>query len=260
MKRKFNYTSILAVAATIATLLSTSPAVANDADDRIETSFKESYVYRTYLKDDSVKSSAKDGVVTLTGTVAEESHKTLAQETAEGLTGVTRVDNQLETNAEVAADNSDTWITRKVRLTLLLHRHVNSSKTTIDVKDGVVTLTGVASSLAQKELTGEYAADIENVVKVENMLTVSDVPDAEVRSAGEKLDDASVTAQVKSSLLVHRSTSALKTKVETRDGVVTLTGIAKNSAERSLVTKAVSDVKGVSSVNNEMTIAVSTTK
>jgi osmotically-inducible protein OsmY len=57
-------------------------------------------------------------------------------------------------------------------------------------------------------------------------------------------------------LLSHRSTSALKTKVETTDGVVTLSGIAKNAAEKSLVTKLVTDIDGVTSVINNMSIAV----
>jgi osmotically-inducible protein OsmY len=74
-------------------------------------------------------------------------------------------------------------------------------------------------------------------------------------TTGEKIDDASITAQVKSSLLSHRSTSALKTKVSTTEGVVTLSGIAKNAAEKSLVTKLVTDIDGVSSVVNNMTIA-----
>ena len=57
-------------------------------------------------------------------------------------------------------------------------------------------------------------------------------------------------------LLAHRSTSALHTKVSTADGVVTLSGIAKNAAEKSLVTKLVTDINGVTSVINNMTIAV----
>ena len=71
---------------------------------------------------------------------------------------------------------------------------------------------------------------------------------------GEKLDDASITAQVKTALFTHRSTSAMKTKVITRNGEVTLTGIAKNAAEKSLVTKLVDDIQGVTSVKNEMTV------
>jgi osmotically-inducible protein OsmY len=56
-------------------------------------------------------------------------------------------------------------------------------------------------------------------------------------------------------LLSHRSTSAVKTKVTTTDGVVTVSGEAKNAAEKSLVTKLVTDIDGVSSVVNNMTIA-----
>ena len=87
-------------------------------------------------------------------------------------------------------------------------------------------------------------------------MTVAKAPGRPTKTIGEKVDDASITAQVKSSLMSHRSTSALKTKVETTDGVVTLSGIAKNAAEKSLVTKLVSDINGVTSVINNMTIAV----
>ena len=78
-------------------------------------------------------------------------------------------------------------------------------------------------------------------------------PDATI---SDKIDDASITAQVKSSLLSHHSTSAIHTGVSTTDGVVTLTGIAKNEAEKSLVTKLATDINGVTSVINNMTIAV----
>jgi osmotically-inducible protein OsmY len=87
-------------------------------------------------------------------------------------------------------------------------------------------------------------------------MTVAKTPAKPKETIGEKIDDASVTAQVKSSLLSHRSTSALKTKVSTTDGVVTLSGVAKNAAEKSLVTKLVTDIDGVASVVNNMTIGV----
>jgi len=57
-------------------------------------------------------------------------------------------------------------------------------------------------------------------------------------------------------LLSHHSTSALHTTVSTMDGVVTVGGIAKNDAEKSLVTKLATDINGVTSVINNMTIAV----
>ena len=129
--------------------------------------------------------------------------------------------------------------------------------TEVDTKDGIVTLKGDAANQAQKDLTTEYAKDVEGVKDVRNEMTVSKTSKKTDRTAGEKVDDASITAQVKMALLFHRSTSALKTKVTTKHGVVTLSGKAGNAAEKDLVTKIVDDVKGVKSVKNQMTIGES---
>ena len=105
------------------------------------------------------------------------------------------------------------WISMKVKSALLFHRNVRATKTGVNVKDGIVTLSGEASSLAQKELTTEYAKDVDNVKEVKNEMTVAETPATPDETIGEKIDDASITAQVKSALMSHRSTSALKTKV-----------------------------------------------
>jgi osmotically-inducible protein OsmY len=55
-------------------------------------------------------------------------------------------------------------------------------------------------------------------------------------------------------LLSHRSTSVLKTQVETKNGVVTLSGKAKNADAKKMATKLAEDINGVKSVNNQMTI------
>jgi hyperosmotically inducible protein len=246
--------SLAFAAAAAAVLVSSTALRASETDARIESSFKNTYVAKTYLKDDAIKIEAKDGVVTLTGTVAEDSHRGLAQETAASLPGVMSVDNKLATKAEAAAKNSDAWIGSKIKLALLFHRNVNAGKTDVNVVVGVVTLKGEASSVAQKELTTEYAKDIDGVKEVRNEMTVAGAPEPAVRPAGEKIDDASITAQVKMALWTHRSTSSLKTKVETSNGEVTLKGVAKNAAEKSLVSKLVGDIQGVTNVKNEMTV------
>ncbi|CAG0992895.1 Osmotically-inducible protein Y [Geobacteraceae bacterium] len=229
------------------------PAHASKLDDRIESSAKKSYVFKTYLKDDKVKVDSEDGVVTLTGTVSEESHKSLAQETVAGLPGVKSVDNRLEVKGERPTDMSDAWLTTKVKSTLLYHRSVSGFKTEVNVKDGIVTLRGNAPSQAQKELTAEYARDIEGVKDVTNEITVTK-SSKKTRTMGGKIDDSSITALVKMTLLNHRSTSALNTSVTTKNGVVTLTGKAKSATEKDLATKFAKDVNGVKSVKNQMTI------
>jgi hyperosmotically inducible protein len=247
----------LTLATVVSTLLITStPVRAADTDSRIESSAAASYTFKTTLKDDSITTESKDGVVTLTGTVAKASDKSLAEDTVASLPGVQSVDNQLVISGEQPAEHSDTWIGMKVKTALLFHRNVSATGTTVTVKDGVVILTGEASNLAQKELTTEYAKDIDHVKAVVNDMTIAKTPAAPDATAGDKIDDASITAEVKSSLMSHHSTSALHTTVSTTDGVVTLTGIAKNDAEKSLVTKLATDINGVTSVINNMTIAV----
>ena len=242
------------ILATASTVLLSLPVRASDTDSRIESSAAKSYVFKTYLKDDSITTESKNGAVILTGTVATASHKSLAQDTVEGLPGVKSVDNQLLVKGEQPAEHSDTWIGVKVKSALLFHRNVSATGTTVNVTNGIVTLTGQASSLAKKELTTEYAKDVDNVKAVNNQMTIATTPPSPTIS--DTIDDASITAEVKSALLSHRSTSALHTTVSTTDGVVTLGGVAKNDAEKSLVTKLATDINGVNSVINNMTIAV----
>lgn len=253
MKMKTIYCVALMVA-TIALLAISMPVYASKTDDRIESSAKKSYVFKTYLKGDDIKIQSKDGVVTLTGTVAEESHKSLAQETVADLPGVKSVDNRLEVKGERPAENSDTWVYMKVKTALLFHRNVSGFETEVNVKDGIVTLRGEATSLAQKDLTTEYAKDVEGVKEVKNEMTVAKTSVKPDKTVGEKVDDASITAQVKMMLLYHRSTSAVNTTVETKEGVVELGGKARNAAEKDLASKLVCDVYGVKRVVNTMII------
>jgi len=241
--------------AVVAIVASTLTVRASETDSRIESAFQKSYVYKTYLHDEHVKINSKDGVVTLTGSVANESHKPMAQDTAEALPGVKSVDNRIEVAGDRPAANSDTWISMKVKTALLYRRNVSGTQTEVFVKDGIVTLKGEAANQAQKDLATEYAKDIDGVINVKNELTIAEKSAHTRPTVGERIDDASITAQVKGALLSHRSTSALKTKVTTNDGVVTISGNAKNAAEKALVTKSVTDIVGVRSVVNNMTIA-----
>jgi len=107
------YAAVL-MAAAFALLVSSVPVHASTMDDRIESSARKSYVFKTYLEGDDINIQSKEGVVSLTGTVSEESHKSLAQETVASLPGVKSVDNRLEEKVvdlgpiQVSADKTRT--------------------------------------------------------------------------------------------------------------------------------------------------------
>lgn len=263
--------TISAVAVAVVIGLAIPVAVrAASQDSKIEQAAKTSYVFKTYLKADHVRVLSHDGMVTLTGTVSSDSHRFLAENTVRALPGVKGVDDRIEVQGEQAKGSasqpSDDWITAKVKTSLLIHPSVSGLKTEVATKDGIVTLRGTANSESQKELTTQYAQDIRGVRRVDNELEVlqptgsfGETPmhtshRATTEQAGNAIDDASVTAQIKLALLLHHSTSALRTEVTTDHGVVSLHGTVKDQAEKDLVTKLSRDISGVSRVNNEMTI------
>ena len=102
----------------------------------------------------------------------------------------------------------------------------------------------------------------DSVGRVNNMMTVAPsatAPDPakipeKVDAVVESIDDASISALVKTTLLYHRSTSSLNIIVSTKDGMVKLEGIVNNAAEKDLAGKLASDVHGVKSVSNDMTL------
>tara|TARA_R110001592_G_scaffold59017_2_gene178894 strand:- start:1006 stop:1761 length:756 start_codon:yes stop_codon:yes gene_type:complete len=240
------------LAAALSTLLLSHPLLASELDDKIESSAKQSYVFKTYL-DESIQVDSEEGVVTLSGMVNDASYVSLAEDTVSGLPGVHSVNNQLQVKETTSLLDSDEWLVTKVKTTLLFHRNV-SALTSVSATDGVITLIGVANNVAEKDLTEAYAMDIEGVKKVVNAMTINPTPMEKKPSLGEQIDDASITAQAKMVLLSHRSTSALRTSVATRDGIVTLSGVARNGAEVDLATNLIASTKGVIRVVNIMTV------
>ena len=244
--------AVLLVPAVLA-MAAAPPLRAVSQDERIVASARHSYNFMTYLKDDAIEITAKDGRVTLTGTVGEDYHKALAEETVSGLPGVKQVVNQLRVTGDQPPERSDAWITMKVKAVLAFHPKVSAHDTGVTTQGGVVCLAGQARSQAQKELTAEYARAVDGVKEVHNELVVVD-PQPPLKTLGARIDDASITAQVKTSLLFHKATRVLATRVSTRAGVVTLKGEVRNAEEKALVTRLAEDITGVKRVNNLMTI------
>lgn len=237
----------------VASVSCASVANKKDTDSKIINSIRDSHIFKTILKEDSIKLESVNGIVTMTGDVEVEFHKPLAEVTVASVKNVKRVNNKLKVK-DTSAPDSDAWLGNKVKVTLLFHRNVSGLQTDVVVNNGVVTLRGTAVSQAQKALTTEYARDIQGIKDVRNEMTIVPEKEPKTQTVGEKIDDASISAQVKLALLFHNSTSALKTSVSSENGVVTLSGKAKNESEIALVSKLTEGINGVESVKNKMII------
>ncbi len=73
-------------------------------------------------------------------------------------------------------------------------------------------------------------------------------------TAAGKIDDATITTKVNAALAGDKDLSAIKIDVDTKDGVVTLSGPAPSASARERASELARAVQGVTSVNNQLTI------
>src|SRR5690606_462267 len=74
------------------------------------------------------------------------------------------------------------------------------------------------------------------------------------RSVGERVDDATIVARVKSGLLASSEVEGLDVNVDARNGVVTLSGTADSMAERQSAERIARSADGVRGVDNKIVI------
>jgi hyperosmotically inducible protein len=119
----------------------------------------------------------------------------------------------------------------------------------VDVNRGEVKLSGFVDNANDKSRAAEVARGVEGVKSVQN-----DIAIGESSSAGEVIDDSVLTAKVKTALIASSETKAHQINVETKDGVVQLSGFVDTNAAKSAATTVAKSVTGVKDVKNELSV------
>ena len=154
---------------------------------------------------------------------------------------------------------TDAGLTAKVKVKLALDPVVKTSEITVETKDKVVTLTGNVDSQDIKDKALELARNTSGVVNVVDMIAVrtaagsGDAPDPE-RTLGEHIDDAGITMSVKAKFLEDPLVKGMRIDVDTRNGVVYLTGRVGSKAEKDKAIDLARQSKGVRDVEANLTI------
>jgi len=132
----------------------------------------------------------------------------------------------------------------------------------VTTKNGVVTITGNIDSADAKDRALQLVKETKGVTEVVDMISVKtasaerNAPDPS-RSLGERIDDATITMKVKSRLLDDPSVKGLKIDVDTRDGVVYLTGSVRSESEKDKAIELAKNTEGVRDVQANLTIKTS---
>lgn len=150
----------------------------------------------------------------------------------------------------------DARLTTSVKTALALNRHLEGTEIDVSTADGTIALSGKVGTDIQKQLAGEVALTIKGVESVQNNLLVDRTlalrPAGHERTLGERLDDLTIEASVKTALLLNEHVSARAIGVRSEKGVVTLTGTVGSFAEAELARKIAEDVEGVTSVRMDL--------
>ena len=144
----------------------------------------------------------------------------------------------------------DSVTTGRVKAALIADPVTKAHQIDVETFKGTVQLNGFVDTAASKDRAGEVARGTKGVTKVQNNLTVKSDP----RSASDMVDDGAITAKVKAALAGDPRTKAHQVNVETREGVVQLSGFVDNSEAKSTAEELARSVDNVKSVDNELSV------
>jgi hyperosmotically inducible protein len=144
----------------------------------------------------------------------------------------------------------DSVLTSKVKLALIDDPVTKAGQINVETFRGVVQLGGFVDTAQAKEQATKVARSVTGVKEVRNDLRVSS-PQA---TAGQVIDDVTVTASVKAKLAEDSTTKAHQINVETQKGVVQLAGFVDSTTARARAGELARSVDGVVSVRNDLEI------
>ena len=152
-----------------------------------------------------------------------------------------------------AADTTDKAINdarqeAQIWTTYALNPYLRANDLKVDVENGKAILTGKVDENVNKELAKAIALGVSGVTDVDNQIQVeADYrPELPGGSFGERMDDASITAAVKSKLLWSKSTNGASIEVSSKMGKVTLTGPADSTEDKAIAGRLALNTRGVS--------------
>lgn len=148
----------------------------------------------------------------------------------------------------------DVVLLTSVKSALVTESDAEARNINVDVNRGVVMLSGFVDTEKEKEQAGETARGVEGVQDVKNNLAVQNDEEEGSRSVGEVVDDSVLTAKVKAELIGNEETKAHQINVETREGVVQLSGFVDSEAAKSAAAEVAKSVTGVKDVKNDLTV------
>jgi hyperosmotically inducible protein len=142
----------------------------------------------------------------------------------------------------------DAWITTEVTAKLAADPEVSPFEVDVDTQEGVVRLSGMVETQAERDEAAKLARNTDGVKKVINDIKLGD-PTAE-----ENIDDGWISTKVKAKIAADPDINMFNVDVDVLQGVVTLSGEVKTEYAQRRAQELAERTEGVSDVKNLITV------
>ncbi len=202
-----------------------------------------------------IKVETSQGEVTLRGQVPSEEVKSVAGAIAQDTSGVKQVRNDLGVNPSAERNPeterlgervADLEIKTLVSDALSKNGEVGEKRIETEVKNRVVTLSGLVETASQKYAAEQIAWQVPGVQGVKDNLSTTNAQ-ATPESPDEKL-----AHRVEFELYSTKAISLKSVQIHAENGTVTLTGTVTSRAEKLLAERIAQSVAGVRKVINNL--------
>ena len=146
---------------------------------------------------------------------------------------------------------ADSAINTNVKSKLAADTETSALKINVGTNGGVVTLTGIVPTQAEKSQAEQIARNTEGVTRVINNITVAPSATGE-NGGGVSAEDLMILSKIRSRYVAE---GVVGPDIEVKDGVVTLKGNVENPQSKVRAESIARATSGVKSVNNMIEVS-----
>jgi len=187
--------------------------------------------------------TAKDGIVTLTGTVDNYSKKSEAEDAAKNVAGVTAVVEKIEVKFASSWSKSNNEIATEVLNALKARWDVPNDKVKVKVENGWITLEGTLQWNYQKEAAEDAIEYLMGVTGVTNNIKLK-----------SETEDAIEKADIENALNRNWSIYDNNIQVKVSGHKATLTGTVSSLYQKDEAERIAWNAPGVWTVDNQLEV------
>ena len=220
------------------------------SDDVIATNVRRRIIRN--VQSDDLKVECENGVVKLTGNVADFSQRMLATTYASEIAGVQSVTNKLfisteskRSDSEIEADIVKSWDRNVFLQNLPIHA---------DVQDGFVTLTGKVGSPYERRLASHEVEYVSHVNGIENKIKIDPELNGDDIKQRAKPTDEEISTRIEEELSQDSRVANLPLDVSVSNGHATLAGTVNEKWQREAAEGDANDTVGVIRVTDKIVV------